>query len=712
MWIPTMRKTVIFGAMLLFGATLSGINGTDSLRAENLTITLQAGNYQIVNQDEGRQVIRMDDFGSLLIPGKPMLPAKTFMICVPPGARVQSVVTDGGSPIQIEGRYNIAPAPPVLPSDDRDQMVKECRARWQSNYQATYSSDQGYPAEPGKYVGTGGLRKYTFVSVVYAPFSYYPKSGKLTLRPSLTVSIDYSLSPSNSLEYEKSLMDTKGDERASRLLVNYSQARPWYLPRQTGESPKQTYDYVIITTDALIDAVTPLVSWKDSLGYTVNVVTTSWINMMYSGSDLQQKIRNFLIDKYLVWGIEYVLLVGSVDVLPMRRCYPNPSDHSSSSEYAPPTDYYYADLTGSWDADHDGYYGEYGQDSLDFVPEVSVGRIPFSDTTTVKSICQKLVSFEKDTTTWRNNALLLGAMSNYYNEDSSELPRTDGAQLMEVMVSRMLSGWSYTKMYEKEGLDPCTYACDFPLTRSNVVSNWSANDYGVVNWWAHGGSDAAWRKYWAGDDGDGIPESGEMAWEAFLQNSDAASLDDGHPSIIFSCSCDNGWPEQNNLAKMLLKHGSAGIVAATRISWYNEAWQDESSGSNASLDYYFFYYLIHENQKAGDALSSDRVYYLNHLFWSLNDPDWTPQANLLDFNLYGDPALPRTATPQFTRGDCNHDGTVDAGDVVYLVNYLFKGGPPPNPLTSGDCTCDGVVNAGDVVYVVNYLFKGGPAPTC
>ncbi|MFH1335247.1 MAG: dockerin type I domain-containing protein [Candidatus Zixiibacteriota bacterium] len=50
--------------------------------------------------------------------------------------------------------------------------------------------------------------------------------------------------------------------------------------------------------------------------------------------------------------------------------------------------------------------------------------------------------------------------------------------------------------------------------------------------------------------------------------------------------------------------------------------------------------------------------------------------------------------------------------MVFLINYLFKGGPTPIPLLAGDCNCDGNVDVGDVVYLINYLFKGGPPPSC
>jgi hypothetical protein len=62
------------------------------------------------------------------------------------------------------------------------------------------------------------------------------------------------------------------------------------------------------------------------------------------------------------------------------------------------------------------------------------------------------------------------------------------------------------------------------------------------------------------------------------------------------------------------------------------------------------------------------------------------------------------------RGDANGDGAVDPADVVYLINYLFKEGPVPDPLEAGDVNCDDVVDPADVVYLINYLFQGGPPP--
>jgi hypothetical protein len=64
----------------------------------------------------------------------------------------------------------------------------------------------------------------------------------------------------------------------------------------------------------------------------------------------------------------------------------------------------------------------------------------------------------------------------------------------------------------------------------------------------------------------------------------------------------------------------------------------------------------------------------------------------------------------FICGDCTGDGIVDVGDVVFLVNYLYKNGSAPDPAEAGDCNCDATVDLGDVVYLINYLYKQGSPP--
>ena len=64
------------------------------------------------------------------------------------------------------------------------------------------------------------------------------------------------------------------------------------------------------------------------------------------------------------------------------------------------------------------------------------------------------------------------------------------------------------------------------------------------------------------------------------------------------------------------------------------------------------------------------------------------------------------------RGNVNgdHSDDVNAADLTYLVDYLFKGGSPPPCYDEGDINGNGKINISDLIYLINYLFKGGPAP--
>jgi len=66
----------------------------------------------------------------------------------------------------------------------------------------------------------------------------------------------------------------------------------------------------------------------------------------------------------------------------------------------------------------------------------------------------------------------------------------------------------------------------------------------------------------------------------------------------------------------------------------------------------------------------------------------------------------------YYRGDVNKDGKFLAADIIYAVNYTFKGGPKAIEFADqGDVNGDGsILGAADIIYMVNYQFKGGPAP--
>ncbi len=63
-------------------------------------------------------------------------------------------------------------------------------------------------------------------------------------------------------------------------------------------------------------------------------------------------------------------------------------------------------------------------------------------------------------------------------------------------------------------------------------------------------------------------------------------------------------------------------------------------------------------------------------------------------------------------GDANGDFSIDIADAVEVINYIFKGGPAPEPLEAADANCDARVNIGDAVFVITYIFRSGPPPGC
>ncbi|MFH1688342.1 MAG: hypothetical protein ABIE70_12580 [bacterium] len=129
------------------------------------------------------------------------------------------------------------------------------------------------------------------------------------------------------------------------------------------------------------------------------------------------------------------------------------------------------------------------------------------------------------------------------------------------------------------------------------------------------------------------------------------------------------------------------------------------------------------------------------LYYPCADIDGDCDIDNFDVACYGDPECPKNYCPAYpppsgtiyvdlafvingtcclTRGDINHDNLgPDIADLVFLVNYMFNGGPVPQcdvPLGSGyyaEADIDGNLlgpDIADLVYLVNYMFNGGPAP--
>lgn len=154
-------------------------------------------------------------------------------------------------------------------------------------------------------------------------------------------------------------------------------------------------NYLIVTSNKLADAMQLLSKYKNETGYQTTVELIEDILVQYSGRDDAERLRERLKEFYSAGG-RYVLLAGDETILPIRYAY-----HTTA--YAPLTldqlqicDLYFADLTGDWDADNDGIWGEKYTDGVDLEPELLVGRLPINASEEAANYITKLIRYETD----------------------------------------------------------------------------------------------------------------------------------------------------------------------------------------------------------------------------------------------------------------------------------------------------------------------------
>ncbi|MGC9357607.1 MAG: LamG-like jellyroll fold domain-containing protein, partial [Anaerolineae bacterium] len=199
----------------------------------------------------------------------------------------------------------------------------------------------------------------------------------------------------------------------------------------------------------------PLIEMKRLQGFQVTAETVQNIEAGTGGYDRAEKIRNWLRDQWLAHDPHpiYALLIGDSDVIPERQVGWEGDNAHRDPEVSPAyvTDWYYADLdSDDWDADGDGYYGEYlycapweykvpiagadlpgrcpeegsplregayGTDpgpEDDWIAEIRIGRIMLNDRVEVRQALETIARSEASGDLAKREALLAGAMWYYY----------------------------------------------------------------------------------------------------------------------------------------------------------------------------------------------------------------------------------------------------------------------------------------------------------
>ena len=218
------------------------------------------------------------------------------------------------------------------------------------------------------------------------------------------------------------------------------------------------YDMVIIAPSEFSDELQPLIDHKNSHEVETTFKSTEEIYNEYDAFDEAEEIKYFIKDAIEDWGIDYVLLVGSVDKLPIRTTWFFEEHHGDYWNETVLSDLYYADIYDeygdfcSWDSDGDGMYGEsyHGlpgvDDIVDLYPDVNIGRLACEKNNEVITVVDKIIHYETSTygESWYNNILLIGGdtFPGWYGNEG---------EMLNNMVEQIMSDFTSTKLWTSDG---------------------------------------------------------------------------------------------------------------------------------------------------------------------------------------------------------------------------------------------------------------------
>jgi|GEM_PF-2776457 hypothetical protein len=313
-----------------------------------------------------------------------------------------------------------------------------------------------------------------------------------------------------------------------------------------------TLDMVIITSERFSDSLSKFCEFENLMGIKTLIKTVEEIYSHFSGSDKQEKIRNYIKEQYLMKGIRFVLLAGEDEIVPIRMSYSTLYYHYG---YVP-TDLYYADMNGTWNADKDGLVGEIISDIEDGFPDINVSRLPFENEIELKNLLQKFYGYVCKSSPEKINTFLHAGASLLTN-------LTDGSgQLMTDMLVSMngMDKYSHERLFSPISDNfnyPPSYSGDMQLNRSSFISEISKG-YHFINHIDHSS------EYYLGTGNLETKTEYNSQDTIFLSNSDSVY------SIMFSMGCfANGFDRESASDGLLLSMRSSIInfVGFTRTGW-------------------------------------------------------------------------------------------------------------------------------------------------
>ncbi|MFH1746220.1 MAG: C25 family cysteine peptidase [Planctomycetota bacterium] len=327
--------------------------------------------------------------------GSPALPARGARILLPYGTDIARIEVLPAEKVLLGTGFRIEPVGNPIPLSADPATITP-----PTPDPLVYASKQALPSQRFEQSGTHAFRGYQILYLKLHPVTYVPATGELYYYPRLTINV-------HTIETGRASSMLRGLEQ-DQVEVSYKVDNPSVANTYPTGAPRtdRSYDLLIITTMALTPDFQPLKTYHDANGLATEIHTTTDI-----GSTDPDDIRDYIRDRYMYDGIQYVIIGADDDIIPAQDMWVQ-TNPGGTTEYNMPTDMYFGCLDGTWNYDGDGYMGEpndgEGGGDVDLVAEVYIGRAAVGDSTEATRFVNKTIWYLSGMHTQPEKVLLVG----------------------------------------------------------------------------------------------------------------------------------------------------------------------------------------------------------------------------------------------------------------------------------------------------------------
>jgi hypothetical protein len=407
-------------------------------------------------------------WATLMQPGAPQIPFYSAYILLPFGEKISSVQINHsewekiGEDIFID--YARTPQP-----------ISQSSLTPSAPDRSIYNSNLPFPANEYEYLFTQMYAGYSIAVINIFPFRYTPSSGKVYYADEWDLTIQSTYDPELAEYQGKMLCETAQiHKRLEKMVENpeqifsYRGKKSRAFPRTTLVNPDEPYEYIIITSNDFEPTFDAFFIWKASQGIEIEIFSIEDIYDQYDGNDNANKLRSFIIDAYQTWSssnspLQYVLLGGDDEIIPVRKFFVQAGGETGYI----PSDLYFSALDGTFDANNNGIYGEYPADSIDFFPEIAIGRIPGDTEQDFVNALNKIEQYATVPKPALEKACMVG-------ERLDNIPTWGGDYKDDVLTRFPEENYHVTTLYQRDG----TYSDD-------AIFNAIADGTGILNHMGH-----------------------------------------------------------------------------------------------------------------------------------------------------------------------------------------------------------------------------------